>query len=423
MEPDGWPYIQLIASAILLGIYSFAAGVASENASPRDIAESGVGAARRVIAACLGAALLLAWNLACLARISLSAAALIVRNLTDPLSSYYPFWGELALGIVILIIGALPGISLFVLLPNASGRSRADDFAEEKGGWVSVLCAPLLPFVRVMCAPARLALERRGLSGGHGAVTEEDVLDDVGELDEIDDNQREMIGNIFELDDVTASDIMTHRIEIEAAPADATLAEIVEKSVSTGYSRLPVYDGTLDNIIGALSVKDLLPYVGVSADDFSISSLVRDTLYVHESCRARDLLIQFKANKMPLAVVVDEYGGTAGIVSMEDILESIVGDIEDEYDEEEKLITRRSDGSLVCDGYAEVEEVCEALGLPEPPEEIESDTIGGLLTVLLGRIPDPDERASALFDRVELTALAADERRITKVSARLIKGQ
>lgn len=419
MEPDGWPYLQLIASAILLAIFSMAAGAASESATPRETAESGVGVAARVSAAYLCCALTLAWNLACLFTISRSAAQKLLLCFIPPEQSYFPFWGCVALGAVIFIIGALLELSLFALTPNALGRARAERYSNGKPALAS-LAAPLAPLVRLMNAPARLAVKRRGDSAELGAVTEEDVLDDVGELDEIDESQREMIGNIFELDDVTAQDIMTHRIEIEAAPADATLAEIVDKAVSTGYSRLPVYDGTLDNIIGALSVKDLLPYVGRSADDFDINKLMRRTFYVHESCRARELLIQFKTHKMPLAVVVDEYGGTAGLVSMEDILESIVGDIEDEYDEEERLIVRARDGSLVCDGYAEVEDVCEALGLGEPPEKVESDTIGGLLTVLLGRIPDPDERAQAVFCGIELTSLASDERRITKVKARTV---
>ncbi|MEG1269428.1 MAG: hemolysin family protein, partial [Oscillospiraceae bacterium] len=240
------------------------------------------------------------------------------------------------------------------------------------------------------------------------------------ELDRIDDSQKEMIGNIFELDNVKAADIMTHRTEIEAVPITASIDDITAIAIEYGYSRIPVYDGTLDHIIGVAYVKDLLPYVGKSSLGTDLSKLLRKTLFVPESCRARDLLIDFKQSKMQLAVVVDEYGGTAGIVSMEDILESIVGDIEDEYDEDEKLIVKSSDGSLICDGYADIDDVYDALGIEDIPDEIESDTIGGLLTDLLMRIPKSGEHPSAVYDGIELVALDADERRITGVSARLI---
>ncbi|MDO4566024.1 MAG: hemolysin family protein [Oscillospiraceae bacterium] len=413
MEPDGWPYLQFIISGALLFLFALAGGAAAGQTSSREALEGTAGVSPAAAGGLIVSALLLAWNLACLFALSRSACLWALGHLDER-----GFPASLATALLFMTLTGLV-MSFLVILPLSWGQAHSDSYAG-RGSAVLKLTSPLKPLARLICSPARRLLERRGVADELGSVTEEDVMDDVGALEEIDEAQREMIGNIFELDDVSAADIMTHRIEVEAVPVDASLDFIINMAVESGYSRLPVYEGSLDSIIGTLSVKDLLPFVGKSAADFELRSLLRDTLYVHESIRAHDLLLRLKAAKMPLAVVVDEYGGTAGIVSMEDILESIVGDIEDEYDEEESLIARQADGSLVCEGFAEVEDVFEALGLSEPPEELESETIGGLLTELLGRIPEPCERASARLDKLELSSLGADERRITKVQARLI---
>ena len=421
MDPDGWPIIFFVTS-VLLYFCSLGAGVTLEKAPPKAASESGIGIPMRAAAAILECVLLLVINFIALSRIAAAAAPRLLS-----LAPSTPMWVATAATVVLVLLGAAAVSALCVALPLSLGRAEHETFFDKKR-WLTSLALPFEPLARLICAPAASLLRRRGTGEELGTVTEEDVLDDVGELDEIDDNQREMIGNIFELDDVTSGDIMTHRIEVEAVPEDAELGEIVEKAVSTGYSRLPVYEESLDSIIGAVSVKDLLPYVGRSGADFNIHKIMRSILYVHESCPASELMLQFKTHKLPLAVVVDEYGGTAGIVSLEDILESIVGDIADEYDEDEKLIMRRGDGSLVCDGHAGVDEVCEALHSERfaeliESEETDSETIGGLLTSLLGRIPERDERAGAMAGDVELTSLVSDERRISKVLARRVQNR
>ena len=412
MDPDRWSIF--VATSVLLYICSLGAGVTFETAPAKEASESGIGMSVRSAAAILECSVLMAINFICTAGIA-RQAALQLSAAADTLSP----WVQSAICVLLAAVITAAVLSFCLVAPMSIGRAEHERYYK-KQRWLTALAIPFIPIVRLLCVPAKKLLHRRGTGNDFGTVTEEDVLDDVGELDEIDDNQREMIGNIFELDDVTAGDIMTHRTEVEAVSEDAELVDIVNKAVSTGYSRLPVYEESLDNIIGAVSVKDLLPYVGRSGADFNIRRIMRSILYVHESCPASDLMLQFKAHKLPLAVVVDEYGGTAGIVSLEDILESIVGDIEDEYDEDEKLITRRSDGSLVCNGLAGVDEVCVALAAEEldeafKNEQIESETIGGLLISLLGRIPAKGERASAVISGVELIALDSDERRITRV--------
>ncbi|MEG0751479.1 MAG: hemolysin family protein [Oscillospiraceae bacterium] len=416
MDGDGWPAIQLLVSLVLLCIFSLSAGVMVEHSSPKDVADSGIGVSHSTAASFLLCAVTLMWSLFSAAEISRSASLLLVTGLNHgslPLHSGVTF----AVLALVFILSTLLIATFFVVLPLSWGRAKSEVYAQKIPALVAVPTF-LAPLAKLVTAPARQTLRRRGISGGLGAVTEEDVMDDLGILDDIDDNQKEMIGNIFDLDDITAVDIMTHRVEVEAVSADATVEEITLKAVETGYSRLPVCDGSLDNIIGTLSVKDLLPYVGRDVGSFNVRSLLREMLYVHESCRARDLLIEFKTHKLQLAVVVDEYGGTAGIVSMEDILESIVGDIEDEYDDEEPMIMKLPDNSFICDGYAEIDDVFDALGLEEPPDDLESDTVGGLLTALLGRIPQNGEHASAEYCGALLVSLASDERRITSVKAR-----
>ncbi|MEG1060934.1 MAG: hemolysin family protein [Oscillospiraceae bacterium] len=419
MDPDSWPIIQLLFSLALSALFFLASGVNLEESTQKEISDSGIGVSLKCVASFIVCVPPLLWAASCVSRISNMLGVLVVSTLSNTESAHQPIWALTLCFFVFYIIIALAVAVVCVFLPLSWGRAHSEQYLSKLKP-VMLFVGLFSPLARLVTMPARRILKSRGISEEFGSVTEEDVLDTVEELDRIDDSQKEMIGNIFELDNVKAADIMTHRTEIEAVPITASIDDITAIAIEYGYSRIPVYDGTLDHIIGVAYVKDLLPYVGKSSLGTDLSKLLRKTLFVPESCRARDLLIDFKQSKMQLAVVVDEYGGTAGIVSMEDILESIVGDIEDEYDEDEKLIVKSSDGSLICDGYADIDDVYDALGIEDIPDEIESDTIGGLLTDLLMRIPKSGEHPSAVYDGIELVALDADERRITGVSARLI---
>lgn len=421
MDPDSWPIIQLVISLLLMIPAFLTAGVVSEEATQKEISDSGVGVSMRETASYLICAIQSAFAADGIRKVSALAAGAILEPFTDPAASFYPVAPYFAICVVCGVLLAVLAAACFAALPLFWGRGHSEAYTE-KLKFPLWLVRVFVPVARLVTAPARSVLRARGVGSELGSVTEEDVLDDVEELHEIDDNQKEMIGNIFELADVKAADIMTHRTELEAVSADASVGDVVDKAVEFGYSRLPVYEGTLDKIIGVAYVKDLLAYVGKNTGEVQLKSLLRKTLFVPESCRVRELMLDFKQKKVQFAVVVDEYGGTAGIVTMEDILESIVGDIEDEYDEEEALILKNKDGSLTCDGTAEIEDVYEALGFEEAPDEIESDTIGGLLTELLGRIPGPGERPEASYGgEILLTALSADERRITSVLVKRVQ--
>ncbi len=383
MQQGGLPVWQLIVSLILTAFSSLACGVITEESTQKEISDSGVGVSLRSVASSLVSALPMAWSLVCAYEFARALGTVCAPSLSAALQT--------ALTVVFLLIFALAGATVFVYLPRSLGRARSEQYAKTYSPLISFMSL-FVPFARLVTSIARRLLRVSGAGDEIGAVSEEDVLDDVEDLDEIDDTQKEMIGNIFELDDVTAEDVMTHRTEIGALPLDATLADVTDIAMRYGYSRLPVFDGSLDNIVGVVYAKDLLSYVGKPSEDFSLRKRMRSTLYVPESCHASDLLLLFKKNKVQFAVVVDEYGGTAGIVTMEDILESIVGDIEDEFD---------------------------ALGLDDVPDTIENDTIGGLLIEQLGRIPDDGEQPTVNAGPLVLTALRTEERRIKTVAVRL----
>lgn len=257
-------------------------------------------------------------------------------------------------------------------------------------------------------------------------ATQEDVMELVEDVSEdiIDEEQKEMIENIFELGEITVNDIMTHRTEVFAVNQEDSCAEVIEKVKDEAFSRVPVYNETIDTITGILYLKDLL---GVLDDGEKlcqpIKYLARKAMFVPKSCLADDLLVQFKLKRTQLAVVVDEYGGTSGIVTMEDILEEIVGNIQDEYDDEEEEFHKINESTIICKASIEIEEAFEVLGMAEAVEEMEDegyDTVGGLIINKLARIPEKGEKASVEFMGVRFTALEVADRRIVKVKAEIL---
>ncbi len=251
-------------------------------------------------------------------------------------------------------------------------------------------------------------------------VTEEEIMmmiDAGSENGVIEGNQREMISNVFEFHDLPVSDVMTHRTDITAAADNAKISELVYLAINSGFSRIPVYKETIDRIIGIICVKDLLCLVGNdSADSLSVSNFVRDTIYFPETGSCGDLFKKMTAEKTQLAVAVDEYGGTAGIVSMEDLLESIVGNIQDEYDNEADEITEISDGVFTISGTASPDRIMEKLGEPLP-EENDFDTMSGFMISLLGRIPEDGEMPSVQYNSIKFTALITEDMRIGRIKA------
>ncbi len=251
-------------------------------------------------------------------------------------------------------------------------------------------------------------------------VTEEEILmmvDAGKESGVFEESQKEMIAGIFEFDDKTAGETMTHRTEVVALNITSSVEDVIACSIEEGFSRIPVYKEDLDNIVGVVYVKDFLKYVGKNVEkEVSIETFMRPALYIPESIKLREVFSRLTEKRVQMAIVVDEYGGTAGIITMEDLLESIVGKMQDEYDDEEEDISKVSDTVFTIDGTTPLTDVAKLLGM-DIPEDVEYDTIGGFLTGLLERIPEPDEMPEVEFDFVKFTVLSVEERRIASIRA------
>ncbi|MBT0653500.1 hemolysin family protein [Geomobilimonas luticola] len=261
--------------------------------------------------------------------------------------------------------------------------------------------------------PGLLEAVSRFLSGRR-RITEEEIQDlmDAGEEEGlINEEENEMIRSIFALRDTTAREIMVPRTDMACVPVDATVQEVLQAIVGCGHSRLPVYDGTTDNIIGLIYAKDFLKYWGMDESAVDLKRILRPPYFIPETKNLEELLQEFKKKRVHLAIVVDEYGGTSGLVTIEDLLEEIVGDIQDEYDVEEEWLVQEADGSLVVDGRLPIEELEEHFGIEVEREKF--DTVGGLLFHLTGRIPAVGEEIEN--GTIRFTVLEADERRVSKV--------
>lgn len=251
-------------------------------------------------------------------------------------------------------------------------------------------------------------------------VTEE-IMDMVNESHEqgvLEENEAEMIGNIFEFGEKQVSDVMTHRNSIVALDDGITVREAFDRVMEENYSRYPVYNGDIDNITGVLHIRDLLKaYVEESNQNRTLGEVGEDILFkpycIPETRNISPLFRQMQSDKIHMAIVVDEYGQTAGIVTMEDILEEIVGNILDEYDEEEEQIVTDADGSYVIEGQADLEDVEAKLGITFEAEDI--DTLSGFMIYMFGRIPDDGESFDVEYKGFIFRTLEVRNRIILKV--------
>jgi putative hemolysin len=244
------------------------------------------------------------------------------------------------------------------------------------------------------------------------------MVDVGGEKGVIEDVQKEMINNIFEFDDIDAGDIMTHRTDVEAVEINESIEDVIEIAERDGYSRIPVYEEDLDHIIGVVYIKDLIAYIGSALPkDQSLRKVMRDVYIVPESMKCGTLFKELTSRKLQMAVVLDEYGGTAGIVTLEDLLEAIVGNIQDEYDNEEDEFSVIDDTTFTVDGTTAISEVNEHVGVDIPEDDFE--TIGGFVISLLGYLPQDGEFNEVDYKNLHFTVLNIEERRIGKLKVEI----
>lgn len=326
--------------------------------------------------------------------------------------------------IVITVIMSYFSLVFGELVPKRLAMQNPERISFAVVGVLLFLRGAMRPFVAVLSVSTNLVLRVLGIDPHREPehVTEEEIrmMVDVGEeKGVIEESQKEMLNNVFEFDDISVEEIMTHRTDMVAVAVTDPLKEAAELAVAEGVSRIPVYEEDLDNIVGVLYAKDLLPYTGKAFPaKTTVRELMRDVFCVPESKKCDDLFKEMTEKRIQMAVVVDEYGGTAGLVTMEDLVESIVGNIQDEFDDEEDDIEQLSETVFTMDGGTDIEEAAETLGRSLP--EGDYDTLGGMLLSELGYIPTGDDQPTVEVAHTLFTVLTVEDRRIEKVRAELL---
>jgi CBS domain containing-hemolysin-like protein len=245
------------------------------------------------------------------------------------------------------------------------------------------------------------------------------ILDEGEERGLITRQEGQLIESIFEFRDTLVREIMVPRLEMVGVEISTPVDQIISLVLSCGHSRLPVFTGDIDHIKGILLTKDLLVFWQTPDTTWNLDRVLRPAYFIPESKKISDLLRDLVERKSQIAIVIDEYGGTAGLITLEDILEEIVGEIYDEYDRQEPRLVPQEDGSVLVDARLDVEELMDHFDLPRPEGKFES--VGGLLIHLLGRVPQANDRVE--IQGLELTVLSADERRAKEVQARRLPSE
>jgi putative hemolysin len=323
--------------------------------------------------------------------------------------------------IIVTLILAVFTIVFAELIPKSLALANAERFALVLSGPIDFFARILGPIVSLLTAITRLFSGLFGVSPNQEAeITAQElrlIVERGGEQGILEAEEEQMINAVIELGDRRVHEVMVPRIAVVALPSTATMDEAIERIVEEGHSRIPVYVETVDEVVGILYAKDLLPYLRDAAGPRpELRTILRPPLLVPESMSIDDLLHEFQRRKVHIAIVLDEYGGTAGIVTIEDLLEEIVGEIQDEYDVEEPMVERISNDEARFDGRAAVEELGDTFDLTlELEDEEEYDTIGGLMYHRIGGVPQPGDRVTV--GPLVLTVESVDGRRVDKVLA------
>ncbi len=309
------------------------------------------------------------------------------------------------------------------LVPKRLAMTKAEPisfFVVKPLTWLSKIS---MPFVKLLTLSTNTLVRLMGVDpyADREQVTEEEIrmMVDVGnENGTIQESEKMMINNIFEFDNKSVSDIMTNRRNIVGIPIEMKLSDVVKLVHDEKYTRFPVYEQSIDHIIGILHVKDLFQFIcSVPEKDFKLTELIRTPYFIPESKRTNELFKDLQKTKVHMAVAIDEYGGTAGIVTLEDLVEEIVGNIYDEHDEEEKTIEKLDDGTYMIDGIINLRTVEDLLDIELPTDDY--DTLNGFLIGQLGRIPEHGEQPHVEYNGLTFQVEKMDEKRISKVKVKV----
>jgi CBS domain containing-hemolysin-like protein len=326
--------------------------------------------------------------------------------------------------LVALLLVAVVYLVLGDLVPRALALERArrvaGHFAAPLNAF-NVLATPLLWILNSLAEPIvnRAGGDMpRGFGQVHGPAEIEALLRHGRAEGVVEEDEEEMIHGVFELTRTVAREVMTPRLDIIAFPEKATLDEVLATAAESGYSRFPVYRESIDDVTGVVLIKDLLRWMrGSVGEEFSLTAVMREPFFVPDSKPVDDLLAEFRDQKLHIAIVVDEFGGTDGVVTLEDLVEEIVGDIFDEHDVAEEEIVMLSPGRARVDGGADLADLLEHFGIGVVEDVEEYDTVAGYVMGRLGRIPEMGDTVAlgaAVLEVVETT-----EQRVTSLELRL----
>ncbi len=365
------------------------------------------------VAACsLGSQTMRAWLVLLTFPLAFSASPFFSERLH--LSSGWP---------VVLFAGFLVGIPVVAfnvvfgeLVPRSYAVSDPVKAALRCHGFVKVFAYLFKPIASILLSAGGLLTRRFGARASFsvGNQAEEEIkerLEQAVETQEIEEEEKEMLHSVFEFGDTVAREIMTPRVDMDAVPVNADLAEVAKVVEATGHSRIPVFEGTDDQIVGVVHAKDILSAITKGQKMSSLRSIMRPAWFVPENKSLHDLLTEMRQARSQLVIVQDEFGGTAGVVTTEDVVEEVVGEIVDEYDPEEQPIRQRGD-SFVVEGKTNIDDVNHEIGSNFDSEEF--DTIGGYVFGLFGRQPEKGE--TIVDNGYRFTVDDTDGRRILTVS-------
>lgn len=320
---------------------------------------------------------------------------------------------------VVFIVGMFLLYAFGVMVSSKSGEQKGEEMLLTFGGVYRFLLTGWVPFAALcdLLSDMMLSIFGNYTEKNQNQRAEEEILMMVDEGEEngvIEGNTKDMIENVFEFDDTTVGEIMTHRKDVVAVRLHSQITDAARAAMESGKSRLPVFGEDIDEIVGILYVKDLLKYVSTNAPTEQISqSMLKEAVFVPESKRCSEMFEYMTEKKTQIAVVVDEFGGTGGIITMEDLLESIVGNIQDEYDNEDEEIKRLDERSFTVSGATSLDEISDLTGLDFEDEE--NDTVAGIMLDRMGHIPKNGEHPSIVINGTRFTVQEVEDRRISKV--------
>ncbi len=425
MNPDSFSGLLLVVALILLrGLIVLAYNAFSNvrQSNLRDLADEGNQAAARMLALMNDNDLQVAYQTA-RTSLSIAIAAVAILVFDEPLLSQFgDSVSPLAVHVGVLLVTLVLTLIFGELVPEGIGSAYAQSMAMSLTGFMRVLVIVLKPLTWVVVGISKAIATVFKSDAKINTVTEEEIvtLVESGQAGgSIEEEEKDMILSVLQLDETYASEVMVPRIDITALSLDTTLEQARAAFIKSGFSRIPLYENTIDNIKGLLYAKDLLNYWHNGSKDNKVMEprdLMRPAYFVPETKRADDLLKELQTKRVHMAIVIDEFGGTAGIVTIENIIEEIIGDIQDEHDPfEEAEYVQESETEYVVDASIDIDDFNDLLDVEIPGDD--SDTLGGFVYTTLGRVPvigeeiKHEERGTQLTIRVE----RVEGRRIRKL--------